>query len=72
MLADLFSFDHDLVQGVELDQRVAEDDDRRQDPLEDVPDQRDPLFNARNRQANSYSIKNKDPGKDEILKKFVE
>ena len=67
MLADLLALDHDLVQCVELYKRVTQDDYRRQDPLEQVSDDGDPLLHSGHRQPDVDPVQDEDPGEDEVL-----
>ncbi len=67
MFADLPAFDHDLVECVKLDERIAENDDRREDPLTDVSNERNPFNDSRNCRSDVDSIQNEDPGEDEVL-----
>ena len=55
MLADLLASDHDLVQGEELNERVAEEDEGAEDPVVDLADEADALLDARAGQADGQS-----------------
>ncbi len=46
MLADLLSLYHDLGESVELDEAVSKKDNWRQDPVKQVPYNRDSFLNS--------------------------
>jgi len=67
VLANLPTLDHDLMESVKLDERVTEDDNWREDPLEDVSNDRNTFDDSRNCRSDVDAIQDEDPGEDEVL-----
>ena len=67
MLANLPAFDHDFVESVELDERVSEHDDRREDPLTYVSGDRNAFDDSWNGRSDVDAVEDEDPGEDKVL-----